>query len=327
MSKDTVYENILSLINNGFFQEKYNQETEGVFLSDPSNPNYEETKNKLEEVSANIFNAILIGSQLFDDIETIKKFVDLSWSSLNASTLEFAIHYFNISEDEALERLRHGFGVHFTTAKICEEIKKSGHLVHFGENAMLTKEEDEMIEEAARIQKQNDPESIENLNYLFKGWGTGVSSYGALTNGFWMYHTPESLSFLFGDISKRNKEDSMNYVLKVTSALNPEEKKKIFNVMSSIYDRLIGEEQEVGCILIDRDSFEYEVDYYYDTGTPVPVERRPYSKNYGFNSITGNDKKITNDIDVNDLRFLKIPTVIELERRKINQKDNNIGTL
>ena len=154
----------------------------------------------------------------------------------------------------------------------------------------------------------------ERLNYLFRGFGTGVSSYGSMTNGFWMYHTPESLSFLFGNISNRNKEESMKCVSNCISALNPIDKQKTFKAMSDIYDRLIGDEQEVGCILIDRDSFTYEVDYYYHTNPPTQVERRPYSN--GFESLLSNDCKITDDIDIKNLKFLTIPTIKELERQK-----------
>ena len=135
-----------------------------------------------------------------------------------------------------------------------------------------------------------------------------------------MYHTPESLSFLFGNISERNKEKAMMYIAKVTSALEEENKKVIFKMMSNIYDRLIGTEQAVGCILIDRDAFKYEIDYYYNTVPPTPVERRPFSRN--FNDLVSNDNKINTDIDISYLKFLKIPTILELERKKQIQLEN-----
>lgn len=179
---------------------------------------------------------------------------------------------------------------------------------------MFTENEDLIIENASKEQRANDPSAAEKMNYLFKGWGTGVSSYGSMTNRFWMYHTPESLSFLFGNISRRNKAEAMMCVSEKISALSEENKKTVFNTMSNIYDRLVGEEQEVGCVLIDRDAFEYEVDYYYNTGKPVAVERRPYSN--GFNSLMSSDDKISNDIDMQYLKFLSIPTVLRLEKLK-----------
>ena len=309
MDKGIIYNNIFEMINDGFFLNKYVEMTKDIVLD---NPNDENNVKQLENISAGIFNSILIGCQLFDDRGQIEKFVDMFSTSLNTDSLNFFLESeFGIDKNTALERLKHGFGVHFTTVKICNEIKNSGKLAGFGTNAMFTKEEDEIINEAVLEQKSNNPHAEENLNYLFRGWGTGVSSYSSMTNGFWMYHTPESLSFLFGNISTRNKDRAMKFVLENISALGDDTKRKTFEVMSNIYDRLIGEEQEVGCILIDRDSLTYEVDYYYET---IAVERRPYSKN--FNDLMSNDNKITNDIDVNQLHFLTIPTVVELERQK-----------
>ena len=311
MDKDKVYENICDLINGDFFLNKYTELTEHISLDSSNN---ESTKKHLENVAANIFNAILIGCQLFDDKERITEFVDMFSNSIIPDFLERVLPGFGIDVDVALERLKHGFGIHFTTLRICQEIEEKGVLVGYGKNAMFTEEEDKIIEQASLIQKKNDSTAEEKLNYLYKGWGAGVSSYGSLTNGFWMYHTPESLSFLFGNISNRNKEEAMEHVARCISALDDDRKEKTFDVMSNLYDRLIGEEQEVGCVLIDRDSLKYDIDYYYSSGEAVPVERRPYSK--GFNDLTLNDCKITNDIDARNLRFLRVPTVIELEARK-----------
>ena len=313
MDKEKVYKNIYIMINGGLFLEKYMELTENIDLNEYS----EEKIEYLENKAANIFNAILIGCQLFDDNERILKFINMFSSHIEPQFLERFLPSLNITEEEALERLKHGFGVHFTTVKICDEIKKRGWLIGYGKNAMFTDEEDMIINQASKEQRENDPESKERLNYLFRGFGTGVSSYGSLTNGFWMYHTPESLSFLFGNISRRNKKKSMECVSKNISALSEKNKEIVFNVMSNIYDRLIGEEQEIGCILIDRDAFEYEIDYYYNTGEPVAVERRPYSKD--LNDLMSNDSKINTDINVSGLKFLKIPTIIELERQKLEK--------
>ncbi len=92
-------------------------------------------------------------------------------------------------------------------------------------------------------------------------------------------------------------------------------------MMSNIYDRLIGNEQNTCCILIDRDAFKYEVDYYYETEIPKVVERRPFSTN--FNSLKSNDSLINEDVDVKYLQFIKIPTIIELERQKNERIMNN----
>lgn len=338
LNKELIYENIFDLINNGFFLDKYIELTTKSFddimandfdLSDffdgqneqfdnvsTINDNVEETKNikYLEDTAAGIFNAIIVGCQLFDDKKIIKKFVDMFSNHLDPFYLEQILPEFGISKEDAIKRLNHGFAVHFTTPKIGKAIKEKGKLVGAGINAMFNQEEDKIINYAASEQKKNNPTAEDTLNYLFRGWGTGVSSYGSTTNGFWMYHTPESLTFLYGDISKRNKNDAMSYVAEKISSLDEEDKKIVFATMSNIYDRLIGEEQSTCCILIDRDAFEYEVDYYYETGTPVGVERRPFSVN--FISLKSTDLFIKKDIDVSYLKFLKIPTILELERKK-----------
>ena len=346
MNKELVYSNIFDLINNGFFLDKYIDLTtkandNDILINDlnlydffdeideqvdeaskiEDNSNTMEDIKHLENISARIFNAIIIGCQLFDDQERIKKFVDMFSSYLDPYYLESCLPEFGISKEEAMNRLNHGFVVHFTTPKIGKAIQKTGKLVGSGKNAMFSQEEDKIINYAEFEQKKNNPAAEETLNYLFRGWGTGASSYGSTTNGFWMYHTPESLTFLFGDISNRDKNSAMSFVAERLSSLDEESKQIVFDTMSNIYDRLIGDEQNTCCILIDRDAFKYEMDYYYETGTPVAVERRPFSTN--FNSLNSNDSLINDDIDVNYLKFLKIPTIIELERKKSEQLMNN----
>lgn len=323
MNKEVVYNNIYNMINNGFFLDEYTKMTGDIDLTNIDPDLYKDMLGHLEEVSANIFNAILIGCQLFDDEEQIMKFVEMASLNLDSISLSMILSDFNISEEEACERLKYGFGVHFTTPKICEEIIKNGKLIGNSKNGMFTKEEDEIITNATKEQKQNNPTAEKNMNYLFRGWGTGVSSYGSITNAFWMYHTPESLTFLFGDISKRNKENSMKFVLNNISHLSNDNKKITFNTMSNIWDRLIGDDQEVGCILIDRNAFEYEVDYYYRNGESIPVQRRPYSNN-DLSGIDCNDNIINNDIDIKYLKFLRIPTIYKLEEMKHEKLNNNV---
>ena len=310
MNKNIVYSNILQVFNDVFY-DKYCQiaNNNGISISDDISV---DKINKLEEISAGVFNAILIGSQIFDDQESIKEFVDKFATFISPYGVNMFLEQKGVDIKDACERLNHGFAVHFTTPNICQEIINNHGLSKSGKNAMFTKEEDELIKNATEIQLNNDPNAEKMMNYLFRGWGTGVSSYGSITNGFWMYHTPESLSFLFGNISFRDKELAMNHVLNCISSLDDESKKKVFSTLNEIYDRLVGTKQEVGCILIDRDALEYEVDYYYNTGEPVAVERRPF--NHGLDGLNFNDNQINTDIDINKLRFMNIPTVYELEQ-------------
>ena len=319
MDKELIYNNICDLINNGYFLKKY---IELTYYEDIDDINNSDNIKRLENIAANIFNAIVIGCQLFDNQELIISFVDENCLGFNAYVIEDFLDKNNISHEVALDRLRHGFGLHFTTKRISDEIKKHDKLTAFGKNSMFTKEEDEMINYASKEQ-QKDDYSRETMRYLFRGFGTGSSSYGSMTNGFWMYHTPESLSFLFGDISKRDKANSMNYVLECVSTLNEEDKNNVINVMSNIWDRLVGDEQFVCCVLIDRDAFKYEVDYYYNLGPePVAVERRPFSN--GLGSLDDSDLKIQNDLSVDSLRFIRIPTIKKLEKMKKEKLENEI---
>lgn len=132
MNKEKVYRNIFEMINNGLFFEKYVELTCDISLDGLSGEAYEQTIDRLEDISAKIFNAILIGCQLFDDRERIIKFVNMFSSYLNSDCLMIFLPNFGITEEEALERLKHGFGVHFTTVRICNEIKKKGCLFGYG---------------------------------------------------------------------------------------------------------------------------------------------------------------------------------------------------
>ncbi len=314
MNKDVVYSNIFNLINGGFFEDKYIELSSDIRLE---NKNDVDTIKRLEEISANLFNSIIIGAQLIEDENEIMRFVEMFCNYLEPFGLLMNLHEFDLDDESAMNRLKHGFGVHFTTTKIANLIKKQGVLKASSNNGLLSEEEMNMIKKAADEQKKNNPDSINKGSYLNTGFGVGVSSYGAMTNYFWMYHTPESLSFLFGDIASRNKRIAMKYINDCTNALDAKFKDEVRNKLSEIYDRLIGEEQQVGCILIDRDAIEYEKVKYYYGGNVRTQEIRPYSNS--LDSLMDNDIKISNDIDVSKLKFIKIPTILELEKIKEKQ--------
>jgi len=319
MDKELIYENIKDMIENGYYLSRYKELTEDINLD--NDDEREETLSKLEEISANIFNSILISCQLFDDEEKRVDFANSIVGKIDSYSLSYLLQEFNIPKEEACKKLMHGFGVHFTTPKICDEIVKNGELKGYGKNAMFTKEEDQIITEASKMQKANNKEAEQKMLFLYRGWGTGSSSYGSITNSFWMYHTPESLSFLFGDISSRDKDKAMSYVSKCISDLDEDRKKATYNTMSNLWDRLVGNEQEAGCVLIDRDAFNYPTDYYYNTNPPTAVQRRPYSGDTGLSSLESNDNKITDDIPIENLKILKVPTVMQLERLKNEQRE------
>ena len=113
----------------------------------------------------------------------------------------------------------------------------------------------------------------------------------------------------------------MEHVVKRISLLDKKDKIETLDTMSNIWDRLVGDEQEIGCVLIDRDGFDYPIDYYYKSGEPIAVQRRPYSKS--LKSINNNDCKIPNDIDIQYLRFITLPTIYKLEEEKKKMGDQN----
>lgn len=96
MDKKLVYKNMFNLIHNGYFVDKYIEvTTDGDDFFDDLDIILDELEEQydtiqttiteaktddvedLESISAGIFNAIIIGCQLFDDEERIKKFVDM----------------------------------------------------------------------------------------------------------------------------------------------------------------------------------------------------------------------------------------------------------
>ena len=209
IDKEKIYENIYKMINDGFFLEKYIELTTNT-QSVPSELEDENLINELftfslvvgedkennedniideelicglkreeitslQDLAAELFNSILIGCQLFDDEERIKKFVDRFPLGIRPYNLEFDLPEFGISKQDALARLNHGFLIHFTTTKICNEIQKSGKLMGYGKNVIFNDIENTIINGAAKKQKENDPTTVSKLNFLWNGWGVGKS--------------------------------------------------------------------------------------------------------------------------------------------------------
>ena len=127
LNKELVYENIFDLINNGYFLDKYIELTtesfdDDIIVSDLDlsdifdetnesvdddpiiNDNIDTTQDSkyLEDKTAKIFNAIIIGCQLFDDKERIKKFVDMFSRHLDPYYLEQHLPEFDISKEDAI---------------------------------------------------------------------------------------------------------------------------------------------------------------------------------------------------------------------------------
>lgn len=246
--KKSVIKNIERIINDDFYELYSKYVTEDM---------------DKEKASAFIFNSILIACQLLEDEESIKGLIeDFIEKYINPCNdylkfdnnpdlviMEMISKYSDISYEEVLKRLRHGYAVHFTTPKIMEIIKEKKVLS--STNQMFRKDVEELIEEAKRIQLTN---TNDVFNCLTTGYGIGRGiSMSSQTNGYWMNHTPESLSFLFGGhVYTRNKKGALLFVLEATSSLDAELQNKILRELNKIWDDLVGEDKQLGAIIIDR---------------------------------------------------------------------------
>ena len=139
------------------------------------------------------------------------------------------------------------------------------------------------------------------------------------TNGYWMNHTPESLSFLFGGhVYNRNKKDAFLFLLGATNTLDFEFQKKLLIELNKIWDSLIGGDKNLGAILIDRDGIEYKKVIHWNYNPPKTEEIRPYR--YDLSDIIFNENsRIYNDIGIEYLTFLKVPSVSMLEEYRMNK--------
>lgn len=316
-NKPRTVENIQKMINENFY-ELYTK-----YTTDDSDK---------EKVSALIFNSILLACQLLDEEETIKGLViDFIEKNINSPDEYIVFNhapdivlpqmiakYSNITYDEILNRLRHGFAVHFTTPNIMAIIKENKVLSC--NNKLFSEETEELFRTAYKLQTAN----TNNIyNALTMGFGTGRGiSMSSQTNGYWMYHTPESLSFLFGGrVYRRDKKDAFSHVLGAINTLDFDLQKKLVRELNEIWDKFIGEDKHVGAILIDRDGIEYEKVTYWNENPPRIEEVRPYRYDLG-DIISNENSKVYTDINGEYLTFIKIPSISMLEEYRINNTNS-----
>lgn len=307
VDKKNVVNNIKTLLGD-FFYEMYAQyKTDGV---------------DGEKLSARIFNAILISCQILDDLDSARDFASELIEKNREDTISFynnpdfvlprlVSKYSDISPEEIKERLKHGFAVHFTTPNIAKKIENSGVLS--SNNRLFPREIEELIYKAGKIQSSlGNPQSGLSLGF---GVGRGIS-VSSQTCGFWMYHTPESLAFLFGGFaSKRDKEGAIEYVNKGMSTLDDDLRSRILIELSKIWDDLIGEDKNVAAVLVDRDGIEYEIVTHWNNVPPLVEELRPFRLSL-MDIISSEDSRITNDISTDHLAFLTVPSIEMLDEYK-----------
>lgn len=319
MNKEVIANNIKILIESKYYYDLYNR-----LVNDHDSLDYK------EEVSAQIFNTILFISQLVSDIEDIKKIVidilkismygvggTLSSNELSANIYlniikKYDSQYCNDGYDKMLDKLKHGVAIHFTTPKIIDKINKDG--IIYAHHSMFDQDIEKKILEASELQQIYSQADGNISNYLSQGFGFSKGiSMGAQTVGYWMNHTPESLSFLFGGyVFTRDKENAMRYVSNCVSCLPPEAKDEIISLLEDIWDKLVGNDIRLGCLLISRDALEYPTNTYWYEEPPRIEEVRPYNNSFDDFSYT-EESRYHKDIPREGFESVMIPSIMQLE--------------
>lgn len=321
INKDTIQSNLNNIVENGLFYDLYNRTMNSGELEE------------MESKSTQIFNAALFTCQLVENPVAIKEvMMELlqkanfdSYTGTLASDNFSAKQYVQILKqydsfyvedgmEKMLHRLKHGVAVHFTTPRIMEKIEEDRVLYAY--SSMFAKEIEDKILKAGEYQREHSEEARDTLNFLHQGFGFSKGiSMGAQAAKFWMHHTPESLTFLFGGkVFTRNKKGAMEHVDEAISTLPDDRKGEMRELLEHIWDDLIGQDESLGCVLIDRDALEYEKVTYWNEEPPRVEEVRPY-RNNNFSSLGYTEEtRYIKDIPVSGLKFVKIPSIIQLEK-------------
>lgn len=320
INKENITRNLTALMQDGTFYDLYNKLCDSDDLVE------------MEECSARVFNAMLFACQTVADKEAVKNitfdlliqiapsyggtlYADGQYSEKEYLKIlqKYDSFYLENGHEKMIERLKHGVAVHFTTPKIMQRIKESG--AFYAYNSMFSKEIEEKIIAAQEYQLEHDETSEQTGMYLNQGFGfsDGVSM-SSQTNSFWMNHTPESLTFLFGSkVYTRNKEGAMQHIKVATSALPNEQREEILEILENIWDNCVGNDKSLGCVLIDRDGLEYEKVTYWNEDPPRVVEERPYKDNTLNSFSSMENSRYRKDIPVSNLSFVNVPSIYQLE--------------
>lgn len=316
MNKEIIANNIRLLTESKYYYDVYSR-----LVNDNDSQDYK------EEVSAQIFNTILFVSQLVSNVETIKEIVidilkmpvydtggillsDRLYADIYLNIIKkYDISYNDNGYEKMLDKLKHGVAIHFTTSKIIENIKNDGIL--YAHNSMFDKDVEMKILYASDYQRTHSQNDGNMFNYLSQGFGFSKGiSMGAQTVAYWMNHTPESLSFLFGGyVYTRDKEGAMKHVCNCVSLLPPDEKVEIIKILDCLWDKLVGQDKRLGCILISRDSLEYET---YTDWNNCLIEVRPYSDSFDDFCYT-EESRYHKDISRDSFECITVPSIMQLE--------------
>lgn len=327
MSYDTelAYKNIKTLVEGNFFSKLYKSEMSSETLNELMN-NPEANYSTCENLASNIFNRILILGQIEYDTEKLKKLIieNKYVSSLELEYLSRTLpaiddYYAENAKEKMLERLKHGLAVHFTTPKITNLMQESGSFSPT--SGIFTSEELKLIKDAQIYQIENLPDDkYSEIDKYAKSLSLGFQisrgiSMGARTNNYWMYHTPEALSFLYGgNAYLRNKEGAIKHITSCTDTLKEEERHKVTKLLSDAWDKFIGTDEKQAAVLIPRDALEYETVTYWNEIPPRVEEIRPYGNN-SFEAVNCEEHtRYMKPIPASKLFFVHVPTIKELNQ-------------
>ena len=313
--------NIKDLVESDFYKDMYTK------MED-----YHETEF-MENKSAFIFNTILLTAQLIENPEQIKRVVE-NFLKENYRAKKYLIDIFfaklvleiekecdiKLDKKSISESLCHGCAVHFTTLNLAKEIEKEKILRC--SNSFLKKEEENQIIKIIELQRSKlSKDDVSKYFSLGCQYARGISM-GSQTEGFWMNNTPESMCFLFGtDLQSSGYDEFKEHVKKCTDQLEEEDRKNATNLLESLWNRVVGKVDGRGCILINRDDLEYEVDTDWSEDPPRKVEKRPYSNNRLDELFSLENSRYSQDIIVREDAVINVPTIQELEKYKNENLD------
>lgn len=303
MNKSVIGLRISNMMNSDFILEKYAKFAEGKNEADK------------EKYFAKLFNLSLIFFQICPDEEKCKTFINtyLQTDDSNSEYPDIQMMgllmemYTDLSEGEMAVALKHGVAVHFTTPKIAEKIKSDGKM-----STLFSDNDRELLYKGMA-------QADTNSKYVFTtgfGMKKGICA-GSITTGFYMFHTPETLSFIYGgNFLTGDKEKAMEHLYKSTENMESEVRDALRKRLERLWEQTASKSKRTA-ILIDRDGLEYKKNNYYgENGEVSRVEEvRPYMHGdlYDMNNIEMN--LIEEEVPASSLFFVDVPTIDELDRR------------
>ena len=309
MDKSVMGLKLSKIMNSDFIKNKYKEETIGMTIEEK------------EKYMARTFNMAFLFLQLSPDEKLCEEFINKmvyrnssisEYPDVMAATMLMSIMT-GLSEEEIAECLKHGVAIHFTTPKIAEKIKSDGEMSNLYSN--------EDIGELMQAMRSTNPDS----QYVFTtGFGIkkGVCA-GNITTAYYMFHTPETLSFLYGgNFINGNYEAAMEHVRLSTENMEPGMREKLIKKLENLYRATTSKDTRTA-ILIDRDKLEYKKDNYYKDGKiDRQVERRPYRDGNLYDMCEIEMNLIEQKIPLDALFFVNIPSIEKLDR-EIAEREND----